>query len=136
MDWLYPILLSWASYLSGYPMPAAPPTVEFKEHQFFVEMVCGGIECNVYGWYDDQDIVYIDERLKHMDTGFATSLVVHEFTHYLQHKSGDFDSNSCKDSVKREQEAYVVQNSYILESLATVYMIYPHPIACNKGEVQ
>jgi len=125
------ILLSWASHLSGYPVPADPPEVQFEQHAFFVENVCGGKECSVVGWYNDADVVYIDERYRNVEGGFATSLVVHEFTHYLQHKSGAFESLSCEDSVAREREAYYVQNRYIIEALASINTIRPGPTICN-----
>ncbi len=125
------ILLSWASYLSGYPMPSDPPEVHFEQHAFFVENVCGGKECNVIGWYNDADIVYIDEQYRNVEGGFASGLVVHEFTHYLQHKSGEFDSLSCEDSVGREREAYYVQNRYNIEALARIDSIQRRAITCN-----
>ena len=129
------ILLGWASYLSGYPMPSDPPEVLFEQHSFFVENVCGGKECSVVGWYNDANVVYIDERYSDVESQFATSLVVHEFTHYLQHKSHAFDSLSCEDSIAREREAYYIQNLYIIEALATVVLIRPSPTTCDKGLV-
>ena len=131
LDTIFVILLSWASYLSGYPMPADLPEVRFEQHAFFVENVCGGSECNVVGWYNDADVVYIDEQYRNVESQFGTSLVVHEFTHYLQHKSDAFDSLSCEDSVAREREAYYIQNRYIIAALATVQMIRPRPTSCN-----
>ena len=130
-DSILTILLSWAAHLSGYSMPADAPEVQFEQHEFFVENVCGGKECNVVGWYNDADVVYIDEHYRDVEGGFASGLVVHEFTHYLQHKSGAFDSLSCEDSVAREREAYDVQNRYIIETLATVTLIVPGPTTCN-----
>ena len=131
LEALLAILLSWASHLSGYPMPSDTPEVRFEQHAFFVENVCGGNECNVAGWYNDDDVVYIDKRYGSIEGGFATSLVVHEFTHYLQHKSGAFESLSCEDSISREREAYYVQNLYIIEALARFDTIHPRPTSCN-----
>lgn len=125
------ILLSWASHLSGYPMPPDVPEVRFEQHAFFVENVCGGHECNVVGWYNDGDVVYIDEQYRNIEGGFASGLVVHEFTHYLQDKSGDFESLSCEDSIAREREAYYVQNRYIIEALARIDTIHPSHTTCN-----
>ena len=130
-DTILVILLSWASHLSGYPLPPDPPEVQFEQHAFFVDNVCAGHECNVVGWYNDADIVYIDEQYRDVESGFATSLLVHEFTHFLQHKSGTFVSNSCEDSVAREREAYDVQNRYIIQGLASINMIVPGPTTCN-----
>ncbi len=124
-------LLSWASHLSGYPVPAELPEVRFEEHAFFVSNVCGGKECNVVGWYNDEDVVYIDQRHQDMTRSFAASLLVHELTHYLQHKSGKYESLSCEDSVAREREAYYVQNRYIVEGLGSIDRIKPSPTTCN-----
>jgi len=128
---ILPVLLSWASHLSGYPVPDQVPAVRFEPHAFFVEHVCGGNECNAVGWYNDQRIIYIDEKYQDDDSGFATSLLVHELTHYLQHQSGKFDSHSCEDSLAREREAYYVQNNYILEAQASFALIRPAPTSCN-----
>ena len=125
------ILLSWASHLSGYPMPPEPPEIRFEQHEFFVENVCGGKECNVVGWYNDADVVYIDQQYRDIESGFASGLVVHEFTHYLQHKSGAFESLSCEDSIVREREAYDVQNRYNIEALARIDMIQRRATTCN-----
>lgn len=125
------ILLSWASHLSGYPVPDNPPAVRFETHEFFVENACGGVDCNVVGWYDDKDVVYIDVRYRELDSDFANSLVVHELTHFLQHRSGNFDSLSCEDSVAREREAYSVQNRYIIEALASINTIMPGQTVCS-----
>lgn len=133
LEAIFAILLSWASHLSGYPMPANPPEVQFEPHLFFVENVCGGKECNAVGWYNDADVVYIDERYHDVAGTFPTSLVVHEFTHYLQHKSRAFDTESCEDSVAREREAYNVQNLYIIEALASIDKIVPGATSCNYG---
>ena len=131
LDAILVILLSWASHLSGYPMPSEPPEIRFEQHAIFVENACGGKECNVVGWYNDADVVYIDERYSDIEDGFATSLVVHEFTHYLQHKSGAFESQSCEDSISREREAYYVQNLYLIEALARIDIIHLRPTTCN-----
>lgn len=139
LDAVFAILLSWASHLSGYPLPAEVPNVRFEQHAFFVENVCGGAECNVVGWYNDADIVYIDEKYRKVESEFAASLVVHEFTHYLQHKSGEFASLSCQDSVAREREAYYVQNRYIVEALASINRIVPGQTSCayaNAGTAE
>lgn len=130
-DAILAILLSWASHLSGYPTPNEPPEVRFEQHAFFVENVCGGSECNVVGWYNDSAIVYIDERYRDIESGFASGLVVHELTHYLQDKSGNFESLSCEDSIAREREAYHVQNRYIIEALARIDTILPSHATCN-----
>lgn len=130
---LLPILLSWAVHLSDYPAPEQPPALQFKPHNFFVEQVCGGKECRAVGWYNDHNIVYIDERYHDTDSTFINSLIVHELVHYLQHLSGRYDSLSCEDSLAREREAYHIQNEYILQAHASFNLVRPGPTACNYG---
>jgi len=125
------ILLTWAVHLSNYPVPAQEPQIQFEPHEFFVEKVCGNKECRAVGWYNDQGIVYIDEKFRDDESTFVHSLIVHEMVHYLQHMSGNFDSTSCSDSVAREREAYYIQNEYILQSAASFDLIQPGPTACN-----
>ena len=131
LDAILTILLSWASHLSGYPMPAELPEVRFEQHEFFVEHVCGSRECEVVGWYNDADIVYIDQKYRNIEDGFASGLVVHELTHYLQHKSESYNSYSCEDSVQREREAYAVQNRYSIEILGNVSLLLPGHTPCH-----
>ena len=126
-----PILLSWAVHLSGYPTPEEPPAIEFRPHSFFVRNVCGAKECNAVGWYNDRDIIYLDDRYEHDDSSFAHSLLVHEMVHYLQHRSGRFDSLSCNDSLAREREAYYVQNTYIVDAEVSIDRIKPAPTFCR-----
>jgi hypothetical protein len=128
---LLPILLSWAVYFSDYPMPPAAPEVRFEPHAFFVQHVCAGKECNAVGWYNDDLVIYIDESYRNADGSFATSLIVHELTHYLQHLSGRFDSHSCADSLRREREAYGVQNNYLVTAQGSFDIIHPAPTACS-----
>lgn len=125
-----PVLLSWAVHLSDYSEPVQSPQLQYRTHAFFVQEVCGGRECKAVGWYNDQEVVYIDERLRYSETSFARSLLVHELIHYLQHQSGDFDSLSCEDSLAREREAYSVQNSYLLTAQGSINQIRPAPVIC------
>jgi len=129
MDELFAILLSYAALYGGYA-DAPVPEVDFMPHAFFVVNVCGGKECNVVGWYYDDDIVFIDEKHMDMTVGFNTSLVVHEFAHYLQGKSGEFDTFSCEDSVVREREAYYIQSMYMVDVLTTGFTMTPPPAKC------
>ena len=124
------VLLSWASHLSGYPAPDVPPSIEFEPHSFFVEHACGGTDCRVVGWYNDEDVIHIDEKHRDDESIFAASLVVHEMVHFLQHHSGRFDSLSCEDSLDREREAYRVQNRYIIEAHGSFAAVRPGAFSC------
>ena len=116
------VLLSWASHLSGYPMPSEPPEIQFKSHAWFVEHACPTMEdCNVLAWYNDAGIVYIDESLD-IDSGYTSAVVVHEFVHYMQ----SADMEPCA----REREAYAVQNQYVEIVLTTLRRFPPK---CSSG---
>jgi len=123
------ILLSWASYLSGYPIPDQPPELQFRTHEWLVVMACLGKECNVVGWYEDNGIIYIDEKYKQSD-GFGDSIVVHEMVHYLQDISGKF-SGSCADTIAREREAYLVQSQYLMQATGSIRPVGPLRIGCR-----
>ncbi len=125
------ILLSWARMLSGYPGQPLPP-VEFVSHEYLVTHACYNVECNVRGWYNDTGTVYIDEDYSDLTDGFTASLVVHEFTHYLQHKSGSWPHATCEARVSREREAYFVQQQYIDRALTFNVRIMPMNRGCNK----
>jgi hypothetical protein len=118
-DELLGILLSWAAHLSGYPVPTDVPELSYEPHAFFVEHVCGGRECKVEGWYNDRNIVYIDEKYEQSDDSFGVSLIVHEFTHHLQYLSKKF-GGTCSDFLARENEAYLVQNRYLMEATTLI----------------
>ena len=126
-------LLSWAVQLSSYDAPAQPPQVQFRPHSFFVENVCGERDCQVAGWYDDNNIIYIDQRYREIKTVEVQSLLVHEFVHYLQHQSRRFDSDNCDDSHRREREALAVQNDYLLRQSTAVARFWTvDQVRCNK----
>lgn len=118
------ILLSWAVTLSGFPAPQEPPNIIPKPHSFFVEKACGGQECKVWGWYAGGMNIYVDERADPANNLLASSIIVHEMTHYLQAvQRGDHKlpvgqafsiPPSCQQAIAWEVQAYAVQKEYIL----------------------
>ena len=120
---LYAGLLSWAVKLSGYRQPATPPTVEFVSQEFFNEHACGGRRCHVWGWYPNtgKNVIYVHEAARELidDSSdpkslLAASIIVHEFTHYLQAANRGFAQYECKEALDLEHEAYTVQNAYLV----------------------
>ena len=120
---LYAGLLHWAVKLSGYPQPATPPTVEFVTQEFFMEHACGGRRCRVWGWYPNtgKQVVYVHEAARELvEDGsdprslLAASIIVHEFTHYLQAANRAFARYECNEALALEHEAYGVQNAYFV----------------------
>jgi len=120
---LYAGLLGWAVKLSGYPQPATPPTVEFVPQEFFNDHACGGRPCRVWGWYPNtgKNVVYVHESARELieDSSdpkslLAASIIVHEFTHYLQAVNRGFAQYKCNEAIQLEHEAYSVQNAYLV----------------------
>jgi hypothetical protein len=119
---LYAGLLGWAVELSGYRQPATPPVVEFVSQEFFNEHACGGRRCRVWGWYPNtgQNVIYVHEAARELvdDSSdprslLAASIIVHEFTHYLQAANRGFARYQCAEALELEHEAYAVQNAYL-----------------------
>ncbi len=130
-------LLSWASLISGYPEPDHPPTLEYQPHTFFVKEACGGQECKAVGWYNDKDVIYIDDRLRGENSTFISSLIVHELVHYLQDYSGKFNTFSCADQIAREREAYAVQREYVAKAHGEAqFQIMRPPLCIDKTAVR
>lgn len=120
---LYVGLLGWAVKLSGYQQPKMSPTVEFVPQEFFNAYACGGKPCRVWGWYPNtgKDVVYVlDAARELIEDGsdprsiLATSIIVHEFTHYLQAANRGFGPYECDEALELEREAYSVQNAYVV----------------------
>ncbi len=129
-----PTLLAWASNLSGYPVPETLPSIAYRPRAFFNKQVCSGSACKAVGWYNDQNIIYLDDKYRYEDQDdFANSLLVHELVHFLQHHSGRFDSLSCDDSLAREREAYAVQNDFLVNVWYSFRFIAPRPVSCAYG---
>lgn len=129
---LVAVLMSWGVQLTDYPAPQQPPALEYRPHSFFVENACSNHECAAMGWYNDQDVIYIDESLRGKDSVFIRSLIFHEIVHYLQHKSGEFDTYSCEDQVWREREAYSLQRGYVAQVHGEAMFPRPHAFSCYK----
>jgi hypothetical protein len=115
MEELYAVLLSWAVTLTGYPMPHHKPAVEMVPHSYLRQAACRGRPCKVIGWFPPGETIYLDERLDPEHDLFASSVLVHEMVHYLQHHSGKYGAPySCEDSLAMEREAYQAQRDFLL----------------------
>ncbi len=112
MNALYAALFSWAVTLSGYPATDMPE-VKVVPHSTLEEMACGGKTCRVLGLYDPKqpNTVWIDGALDLQDT-YSSSILVHEFVHYLQNKAGKV-AFECEAAIENEREAYAVQTEFL-----------------------
>jgi len=126
---LLTVLLSWTVSLSPYSHPHVLPEIEYKPHTFFIEHVCLGTEkCQAAAWYNDNGIIYLDERMQGQTDAYTRSVVVHELAHYLQDISGQFGKQDCKVHQYREREAYSIQRQYlnkIAGRFVAIYQNYP-----------
>jgi hypothetical protein len=130
LDELYSVLLSWAVTLGGYPAPDHKPIVQMVSHSYLNRVACGGRECKVMGWFPPGDTIYLDDRLDPEHNLLASSVVVHEMVHYLQHLSGKYHAPySCQDSLAMEREAYEAQRGYLL-----AYGVY-QPVGVSMHDV-
>jgi hypothetical protein len=130
MDELYAILLSWAVTLTGHPVPDQKPTVQLVSPAFLQQAACKGRPCRVMGWFPPGETIYLDKRLDVQHDLIASSVVVHEMVHYLQHRSGKYPvPRSCEHSIAMEREAYQAQRDYL-----TRYGVYfPIGITVNNA---
>ena len=134
-------LLSWAVFYTGYPMPDEPPTIIYVPHSYFVIKMCNNYEsaaepCRVRAMYSDYDtgILWLDRAYNvENPTAGIKSIVVHEMVHYLQDLSGDYkgmdnwpQGRQCVARVRRQIEAYIVQDKYMLDVHA-VRRDWPRP---------
>lgn len=126
-------IMTWASRLSGYPMPDAMPQVQLEPESWFSHRVCRDhIPCPVYGLYEDHDVVYLRSDLT---DSAKDHIAVHEFVHYLQHQSGRFDLRSCLDTDKREQEAFRVQSLFISQVQGGFERFGINHLDCGSGPI-
>jgi hypothetical protein len=73
--------------------------------------VCGK-PCKVMAWYSDGTI-YIDNRLDAVNHMGHRSIVVHELVHHVQRVNLGARAHSCDEWMRREQEAYSAQASWL-----------------------
>jgi hypothetical protein len=106
-------LLVAISQMTGYSIPGEPPRIRPMSHAQLVEEVCGR-PCGVLAFTTPKGDVLIDESLMIGRDPAATSILVHELTHFLQIKSEVVPVVlTCDLWNAREQEAYDVQYRWL-----------------------
>ena len=115
-------LLTTISGYTGYAIPGDLPHIETLPHNVLEQRVCGR-PCQVYGFtFPDGEIV-IDEALAIGADPVATSILVHELTHFLQMKSvARAAPISCQIWNDREREAFEVQKRWLRETSVNVHV--------------
>jgi hypothetical protein len=106
-------LLVQVSQLTGYSIPGEPPRIHPMSHADLAEEVCGK-PCGIIAFTTPQGEILIDEALMIGRDPAATSILVHELTHFLQIRSAPTNiAMSCEIWSDREREAYDVQYAWL-----------------------
>lgn len=109
-------VLAWTVSRTDYKAPKAPLEIDFQPTNFFIDQACSKHEpCSAKGIYRDggnQITLHVDYRdLTRIE---ARAMLVHEFAHLLQDRSGQWTGDGCRSWVAREQEAYLLQRRYLI----------------------
>jgi hypothetical protein len=115
-------LLTAISGYTGYAIPGDPPHITALPHDALAQRVCGR-PCQVFGFTSPDGEIVIDQALAVGSDPVATSILVHELTHFLQIKSIAHPGPvSCRIWNDREREAFDVQARWLRERAATAQM--------------
>jgi hypothetical protein len=106
-------LLVSISQMTGYSIPGEPPRIRPMSHAQLAYEVCGK-PCGVVAFTTPEGEVLIDESLMVGRDAAATSILVHELTHFLQIRSEVAPAAlTCDLWSAREREAYDVQYRWL-----------------------
>jgi hypothetical protein len=106
-------LLVSISQMTGYSIPGEPPRIRPMSHAQLAEEVCGK-PCGIIAFTTPKAEILIDESLMIGRDPAATSILVHELTHFLQIKSTSGPvALTCDLWSAREREAYDVQYRWL-----------------------
>jgi hypothetical protein len=138
-------LLTTISGYTGYAIPGDLPHIETVPHGVLEQRVCGR-PCQVYGFTFPDGEIAIDEALAIGTDPVATSILVHELTHFLQMKSVAHPVPiTCRIWNDREREAFEVQTRWLRETSVNVHvfsvemsrlnMAGIHPMCRDRSDV-
>ena len=106
-------LLVSVSQMTGYSIPGEPPRIRPMSHAQLADEVCGK-PCGVVAFTTPGGEILIDESLMIGRDPAATSILVHELTHFLQIRSAVTPvALTCDLWSAREREAYDVQYRWL-----------------------
>jgi hypothetical protein len=113
-------LLTAISGYTGYAIPGDPPLIHVMTHEALAQRVCGR-PCGVYGFTLPSGEILIDEALLVGESPAATSILVHELTHYLQiHSIAHPAALDCITWSDREREAFDIQLRWLRDHTDSV----------------
>jgi len=113
-------LLTAISGYTGYAIPGDPPHITALSHDALAQRVCGR-PCQVFGFTSPDGDIVIDEALKIGSDPVATSILVHELTHFLQIRSVAHPQPvDCRIWTDREREAFDVQTRWLRDNADSI----------------
>lgn len=129
-------LLTAISGYTGYAIPGTPPEIVTLPHAQLAEEVCGR-PCGVLAFTMPTGRILLDDSVAVGRDPVATSILVHELTHFLQiHASGagvPSDAGNgggalsvpldCREWNAREREAYDVQLRWLRDTAPTMRVL-------------
>jgi len=116
-------LLTAISGYTGYAIPGDPPHITALPHDVLAQQVCGR-PCQVLGFTWPDGEIAIDEKLAIGGAPAATSILVHELTHFLQIRSIARPQRvSCRIWNDREREAFNVQTRWLRDNAPSVHVL-------------
>lgn len=128
------LLIAISGY-TGYAIPGELPRITTLSHDDLAEQVCGR-PCQIYGFTRPDGEIIIDEALAIGSDPVATSILVHELTHFLQIKSvARPQPITCRIWSDRESEAFNVQARWLRDTSGTVQVFSSAMHRLNFGAV-
>lgn len=125
-------LLAAISGYTGYAIPGTPPEIVTLSHVDLAEEVCGH-PCGVLAFTTPSGRILMDDSLRVGRDPVATSILVHELTHFLQVHAADSGGLpvtsqgsplrvplDCREWNAREHEAYEIQFQWLHDSAPTM----------------
>src|SRR5919108_5419839 len=126
-------LLTAISGYTGYAIPGDPPRVIRLPHDTLAERVCGR-PCQVLGFTEPNGDIVMDAALDIGHDAVATSILVHELTHFLQMKSvAHPPPMDCRTWYDREREAFDVQARWLRDNAVSTQVLSAEMARLNWG---
>ncbi|HVI88326.1 MAG TPA: hypothetical protein VM659_08490 [Dongiaceae bacterium] len=135
-------LLVWIAHATGYAIPGTPPTVTLVPHAELEDRFCHR-RCEILGFTTSEGSIMLDDRLQIGKDEAATSILVHELTHFLQRANSAANTPvTCDLWVNREDEAYDVQYRWLQETSPSIQLLsqarqelntHPFLLKCPDG---
>jgi hypothetical protein len=113
-------LLATIAQYTGYAIPGTPPEIEQISHSVLEATYCHR-PCKILGLTTPEGVILLDDKLAIGKDPAATSILVHELTHFLQRANASSGTTvNCQLWAERESEAYDVQYRWLREKSPSI----------------